>query len=172
MTTINSTQFTRQIGEHLVAAKLGRLRLFATPFAGNVPEFDLVVANGYGQSSLVQVKAINGHSWQFSDARTFLNIDMVRNEQKQIVQVVKGKKKLSNPNLVCVFVMLRESENDEFYIFRLKDLQAIIEKHYKENLKSKNGVRPKNSESTHCAVSPNDLLKYRDNWPLVLESLA
>ena len=33
---------TRQIGEHLVAAKLGRMDYVATPFAGNVPLFDLI----------------------------------------------------------------------------------------------------------------------------------
>jgi hypothetical protein len=70
--TGQSTQLTRQIGEHLVAAKLGRLGLFATPFAGNVPDFDLIVANGEGKSTLVQVKAINGPSWQFK-ADSFLN---------------------------------------------------------------------------------------------------
>jgi len=160
MATGISTQLTRQIGEHLVAAKLGRLGLFATPFAGNVPDFDLVVANDSGQSSLIQVKAINGPSWQFN-ASTFLDIEMVGNEQ-----VVKGKKKLSNPNLVCVFVLLLESEGDEFYIFTLKALQAEIAKTYK------GGIRPKNPLSMHCAVWPKQLLKYRDNWPLVLESLA
>jgi len=97
MATGSSTQLTRQIGEHLVAAKLGRLGLFATPFAGNVPDFDLVVANASGQSSLIQVKAINGPSWQFN-ASTFLNIEMVGNEQ-----VVKGKKKL--PHLKIEWVM-------------------------------------------------------------------
>jgi hypothetical protein len=160
MATGRSTQLTRQIGEHLVAAKLGRLGIFATPFAGNVPDFDLVIANDSGQSSLVQVKAINGPSWQFN-ASTFLNIELIANEQ-----VVKGKKTLGNPNLICIFVFLREIERDEFYVFRLKDLQAEIAKTYKA------GVRPKNPESMHCAVWPKQLVKHRDNWHLVLESLA
>jgi hypothetical protein len=46
-TVVNSVgkrphQITRQIGEHLVAAKLGRMGYFATPFAGNVPLFDIL----------------------------------------------------------------------------------------------------------------------------------
>ena len=160
MATGYSTQLTRQVGEHLVAAKLGRIGLFATPFAGNVPDFDLVVANGSGKSALIQVKAINGPSWQFN-AGTFLNIEMAGNEQ-----VIKGKKRLGNPNLVCVFVFLRESEGDEFYVFRLRDLQSEISKAYK------GGVRPKNPQSMHCAVWPKQLLKHRDNWPLVLAFLS
>ena len=155
-----STQLTRQIGEHLVAAKLGRLGLFATPFAGNVPDFDLVVANGEGKSLLVQVKAINGPSWQFKADR-FLSIRMVGNKQ-----VVEGKKRLSNPNLVCVFILLSEGEHDEFYVLRLKDLQAEVAKTYK------GGIRPKNPLSKHCAVWPKQLAKYKDNWQLVSESIA
>lgn len=34
-----NSQLTRQIGEHLVLAKLGRLGYSASPFAGNVPQF-------------------------------------------------------------------------------------------------------------------------------------
>ncbi len=160
MATGQSTQLTRQIGEHLVAAKLGRLGLFATPFAGNVPDFDLIVANGEGKSILVQVKAINGPSWQFK-ADTFLTIEMAGKEQ-----VVKGKKQLGNPDLICVFILLGAEEKDEFYIFRLKELQAEIANTYK------GGVRPKNHLSMHCAGWPKQLTKYRDNWSVVLESIA
>lgn len=46
-------------------AKLGRLGYIATPFAGNVPDFDLLVGNNSGRSIPVQVKAINGPSWHF-----------------------------------------------------------------------------------------------------------
>ncbi len=162
MATGQSTQLTRQIGEHLVAAKLGRIGLFATPFAGNVPDFDLIVTDGKGKSTLVQVKAINGPSWQFK-ADSFLNIEMVGNKQ-----VIQGKRTLVNPNLVCVFVLLSEDEQtkqDEFYIFRLEDLQAELAKTYKA------GVRPKNHLSTHCAIWPKQLTRYKDNWQLLFESL-
>ena len=64
MVTGRSTQLARQIGEHLVAAELGRMRFIATPFAGNVPNFDLLVANEAGTAIPVEVKAINGPSWQ------------------------------------------------------------------------------------------------------------
>jgi hypothetical protein len=70
-----SNQLTRQVGEHLVAAKLGRLGYVATPFAGNVPDFDLLIADEQGRSLPIQVKAINGPSWQFQ-ASTFLDIEI------------------------------------------------------------------------------------------------
>ena len=84
MATGRSMQLTRQIGEHLVAAELGRQGLIATPFAGNVPEFDLLVADKKGRAMPIQVKAINGPSWQFN-AKSFLDIETVNG-----VQRVKG----------------------------------------------------------------------------------
>ena len=157
MATGRNTQLTRQIGEHLVAAKLGRLGYIASPFAGNVPMFDLLAADIRGYSIPIQVKAINGPSWQFR-ADTFLEIVIIDG-----IQVVKRKKKLLNPNLLCIFVLLKEDEKDVFYIFKLKDLQKHFSKTYK------GGRRPKNPESMHCAVWPGDLEPFRENWSLMAD---
>ena len=69
MATGHDNQLTRQIGEHLVAAELGRRGYVATPFAGNVPMYDLKVAKNqktyshctaqFGQKSL-KIFAITG----------------------------------------------------------------------------------------------------------------
>jgi len=79
-----STQLTRQIGEHLVTAELGRKGIIATPFAGNVPEID-IVAHANGVTTGIQVKSINKGAWQF-DIRKFLNVEL-----KPTGQTVKGK---------------------------------------------------------------------------------
>ena len=110
-----SNQLTRQIGEHLIAAKLGRMGCVASPFAGNVPLFDILAADASGHSIPIQVKAINGPSWQYQ-ADTFLEIELIDN-----LQHVRGKKPLLNPNLVCIYILLNPNERDEFYIFRLRD---------------------------------------------------
>ena len=159
MATGRSTQLTRQIGEHLIVAKLGRLGYIATPFAGNVPDFDLLIANDEGYSIPVQVKAINGGAWQFQISK-FLDVEIVDD-----VQYVRDARKLANPNLVCIFVLLSEDEKDEFYIFSLKDLQAFFLKTYK------GGRRAKNPKSFHCAILPRDLEQFRDNWSLIEMSL-
>lgn len=159
MATGLSTQLTRQIGEHLVAAKLGRMGYVAAPFAGNVPLFDLLAANERGFTIPVQVKAINGPSWQYR-ADSFLEIEIIDGYQH-----VRGKKKLLNPALVCVYVLLAlEEQKDEFFIFSLKDLQ----KHTATVYTSRR--RPKNPTSTHCAVWPKDLARFRDNWGLIQKS--
>jgi hypothetical protein len=41
------------------------------------------------------------------------------------VQVVKGKRNLLNPNLICIFVLLIGRGKDEFYVFRLRTWKSI-----------------------------------------------
>ena len=159
MATGRSSQLTRQIGEHLVVAKLGRLGYIASPFAGNVPEFDVLIADEKGHSIPVQVKAINGISWQFR-VNSFLDIEIIDD-----VQQIKGQRKLNNPNLLCIFVLLSEDGKDEFFIFRLKDLQAFFLQNYK------GGRRPRNPQSMHCAIFPKDLAHFKDNWKLIEQAL-
>jgi hypothetical protein len=116
MATGREMYLTRQIGEHLVAAKLGRMGYVATPFAGNVPTFDLLIADPRGYAVPVQVKAIRGGSWQHR-ADAFLNIETINGDQK-----VRGSLRLLNPNLLCVYVLLNEDESDNFYIFQIESI--------------------------------------------------
>lgn len=155
-----SNQLTRQIGEHLVVSKLGRLGILATPFAGNVPDYDIIASDTSGRSLPIQVKAINGPSWQFS-AASFLEIEFKGNRQ-----VIKGRAKMINPRLICVFVLLKPDEQDEFYIFRKRFLQNHFQKCYK------GGIRPRNPKSTHCAIWPKEIIAYRDNWTLITKRFA
>jgi hypothetical protein len=160
MATGRGMQLTRQIGEHLVAAELGRLGYIAAPFAGNVPMYDLLAADSRGYATPVQVKAINGGSWQFS-ADSFLNIEVVNGEQ-----VVKGTKKLLNPKLLCIFVLLIGRGKDEFYLFHLSDLQKYCVKVYRPR-----GQSSKNPDSRHSAVSPKEVSRFKDNWRLLESTL-
>lgn len=161
MATGYSTQLTRQIGEHLVAAKLGRLGYIAAPYAGNVPLFDILAADGAGFTIPIQVKAIWGGSWQYH-AGHFLKIEIVDGFQH-----VRGKLALVNPSLVCIYVLLSKEEGkDEFFIFTLSDLQEYTFEHYKSRR------RPRNPNSMHCAVLPKDLECYRSNWTVIEKAFA
>lgn len=102
---------------------------------------------------------INGPSWQFN-IQQFLRIEVVDN-----VRHVRGKVNLPMPGLVCVFVLLRQTGNDEFYIFRMRDLQDHFAKTYR------GGRRPLNPHSMHCAVWPSDLQQHKDKWEVVFEAL-
>lgn len=159
MATGRSTQLTRQIGEHLVAAELGRKGIIATPFAGNVPQFDLLVATEAGQAVPVQVKAINGPSWQFN-AASFVRIDITDD-----FQTLLGPREDIQRDLVCVLVLLRAAGSDDFFTLRVSDLQHLIATNYK------GGRRPKNPQSTHCAVWPKDVEAFR-GWTALEQALS
>lgn len=159
MATGYNMQLTRQIGEHLVVAELGKRGITATPFAGNIPYYDVLAANENGQSIPIQVKAINGGSWQFNITK-FLNIEFLDDRQ-----IIKGMKDFKYQNLICVFVLLNSTDSDEFYIFHWSFLQKFFYKNYT------GGIRPRNPKSTHCAILPKDLVKFKDNWSLITKKL-
>ena len=70
-----SNKLVGQIGEFLVFAELGRRGYVATPFSGNVPDFDIIAVDARGQSLPIQVKTNGGAgSCQFS-GRKHLRID-------------------------------------------------------------------------------------------------
>lgn len=166
MATGRSMQLTKQVGEYLVAAELCRRRLIATTFTGNVPDFDILAIDEQYRTVPIQVKTIRGVSWQF-DAGKFLKIQKNNGRQE-----VTGKTNLPYADLLCIFVRLVRQGQDEFYIFRIRDLQDIIDGQYRGFLKSKEGVRPRNPGSTHTAVRPTQLAQFRDNWDLLSDSKA
>ena len=162
MATGRSNQLTGHIGEHLVAAELGRRGLFATPFAGNVPDYDLLVVDERGRAVPVQVKTISKGDWQFKKNQ-FINIEIKRN-----VQYKKGKVRLRDPSLLCVFVRLRggDRNEDEFYIFHVCELQNLI---YRQCAARKR--RPRNPLSMHCRVKPSDIKPHADRWQVLYAAL-
>ena len=155
MATGRSTQLTRQIGEHLVAAELGRKDIIATPFAGNVPHFDLLASTQDGRAFPVQVKAINGSSWQFN-ATSLLKIKIVGD-----FQTVLGPREDLDRTIACVLLLLKEAGKDVVYTLLLFQLQELLFKQYK------GGKRPKNPQSTHCALWPKHLVGF-EGWDMLL----
>ena len=68
MATGRQNKLTGQAAEHLVCAELGRRGFIATPFAGNVPTFDVVAVDAACRAVPIQVKATRGDTWP-TDAR-------------------------------------------------------------------------------------------------------
>ncbi len=161
-----NAQLARQIGEHLAVAELGRKGYIATPFAGNVPDFDILAVNSQGKSLPIQVKAIRGSSWQLSIDK-FFDINM---EDK----IQEGKEKLIDSDLICIFVNIKEQSPDDFYIFQLKNLQQYFQEEYFK--RNDQGIlrreRTKNPQSKHCAVWPKDISQYKNNWDLIKKAFG
>jgi hypothetical protein len=140
MATGRSNQLTKQIGEYLVAAELGRLGLVAATFSGSVPEYDIVATDSAFSSVLIQVKAITGTSWQF-DIRRFVNVHL--DDKTQLV----GDPVLVTNDIVCVMVALNGYGSDRFYVLPLKTLQQLLIDGHCAYLAKHGGVRPKKYDS-------------------------
>lgn len=151
-----NNQLTKQIGEHLAVVELGRRNIIATPFAGNVPDIDVL---GYANNKpiAIQVKAINQNSWQF-DIRNFLKVSLTQKRQ-----IIKGKNTNLNRSIICIFIAIdrSQSKDDEFYIFKLGWLQDYFYETYKGR------KLPHNINSFHCAIWKKDMKKFRENWKLL-----
>lgn len=157
MASGRANQLTKQIGEYLVAAALGRLGLVAATFSGNVPDYDIVATDSEFSSVLVQVKAVTGTSWQF-DIRRFVDIQLAGRRQ------VIGRPVPVSSEIVCVMVALASHGSDRFYILPLKKLQGLLIEGHRRYLAKHGGVRPKKYDSFHCAISEKDLAPFKDGW--------
>jgi hypothetical protein len=159
----HDTQLTRQIGEHLVTAELGRREIIASPFAGNVSHID-ILAYKNGKSIPLQVKAIRGGDWQFTIDK-FVKVE-IENE----IQILGAKHTPNIEHLLCIFVLLDTAYGkDKFFIFEWEQLQNIAETKYRAWLVTKGGRRPRNQKSLHCSISPNDLAQFEGKWKILDE---
>jgi hypothetical protein len=160
---------TQQLGEFLVAAELARRKLIATPFAGNVPAFDILVADEQCRTLPIQVKTTSVSTWP-----TRVNHWMdVKIDTKARKQIYRGPLKISEQNLifVCVAVSKSNDSRDRFFIMRKKELQGICIEGYRRWMDSHGWKRPRNYRSMDLRFSIADIEQYEDNWDLVSTEL-
>ncbi len=170
MATGRSNKLVGQIGEFLVCAELGRLGLIATPFAGNVPGFDVIATDEHYNSVPIQVKANNGGStWQFNGDK-YLDIDY---DPKTKKQTIGGLKKIADPNLIFVFVWLghRKKSPDRYFVLTKRELQQVMRDHYEKYLRDHDGQRPQNPESRFIAIRLPELAPYENRWKMAENAL-
>ncbi len=161
MASGKDNKLTGQIGEYLVTAELGRRGIIATPFSGNMPDFD-IVAYAEQKTTHLQVKTIRKGDLQLNNIRKFLNIEVETEGQK-----IKGKNINLDRKLIYVCVFLGEKiGEDEFFIFSQGWLQDHI---YKTYLVRKPPLKIK---SFHYAMRKNMMLKHKDNWKLIEKRLS
>lgn len=154
-----------QVGEFLVCAELGRRGFIATSFTGNVPEFDLIVADGSLKTLPVQVKTSRGHSWPTTASKW---IDITIDEEGQR-QVDHGNSDIPHPDLIYVCVLLAAPESDysdRYFILLKRDLQIICARNYRGWMSKHNWRRPKNFRSLDNRYYVVDLEPFEDNWDL------
>ena len=165
-------RLTGQVGEFLVCAQLGRLGVVATPFAGNVPGFD-VIAAGPGHATVpIQVKTSHGPSWVTRIDRWL----RVAYDPRRRRHVFDGRSRLRNPGLIHVFVALGpdgrgadpSTRQAKFFVLTARAVQDIIRRDYLRAMKPRGFRRPQNPSSMHWALLAKDLEPYAERWDLVL----
>jgi hypothetical protein len=156
----------KQIAEHLVCAELGRHDLLATPFSGNVPKYDVLVADDSGRALPIQVKASRRTNWQ-ENARDWMDLEY---DAQTKSQRYLGRKTLPNPDLVYVLVALAPSDSsnhDRFFVMTMADLQDCCVRHYKVDMDMRGWRRPKKPDSFHISYEIGEIEDFEDNWALI-----
>ena len=168
MATGLSNKLTGQVGEYLTCAELARRGMIATTFTGNVPEFDLIVCNKLLRAIPIQVKTSTGSSWR-SRADFWMNIDF---DDGKKMQIDKGAKQISNPDLIYVSVAMgEEREADRFFICEKTDIQTVCINAYTRWMNQCGWKRPRNYKSLDNRYTVSDLLPFENNWNLVADRL-
>ena len=145
--------------------ELGRLGYITTTFTGNVPDFDILVADKNLKAKFIQVKTIQrGGAFQ-SNVDKWMNIT-----SKKKKQIILGKARISTPGLIHIMVVLGDKYGeDEFYWLTKRQLQKAYFQSYSDWLKEHGGIRPRKPESHHCSVCPEELKAYRINWEEIIK---
>lgn len=165
MATGRTNQLTGAVGEFLVAAELCRLNLLATPFAGNVPHYDIIASGQFGGHLAVQVKTIRGLRWQF-DIKSYADVQLFDDGRQQVVALLPEP----FPGLIDVLVVLKQEEagRDRFFVLEWKELRDILVGGHKAYLQKHDGRRPKKPDSFHCALGIKDVEPFENQWRKIL----
>ncbi|MBD1401879.1 hypothetical protein [Pelovirga terrestris] len=165
-----NNKLTGQVGEYLVCAELGLRGFLSTPFAGNVPEFDLVIADRNLNTLPIQVKTVTFGGALRSKATDWLNIEI---DHINKCQIDHGDAEVSNPGLIYVLVMLRKEENDNhrFFIFTKKNLKQVCAEGYRRYMERHNWKRPRNYESLDCSPTAMEFQQFENNWDLIEQQI-
>lgn len=163
MATGREMKLTGATGEFLVAAELCRRGLMATPFAGNVPHYDIIASGQAGGHLAVQVKTVTKGSWQF----TVTQFVEIRFDGQR--QIVGARKEEPYPGLWMVLVALAAEgdSSDHFYVLTWDELRDLLVERHRAYLGKHGGVRPRSPKSTHVSLPQEALAPFRNRWQIL-----
>ena len=171
-----NNKLTGQIGEFLVCAELGKRGLIATPFAGNVPAFDVLAADELCRTVPIQVKASSPmKEWELNSwpalATDWMDIEL---DEATGRQHLHGPKVITNPDLIYVCVALAPVDTikrDRFFVLRKCDIQDAIIEGYSLWMDERNWTRPRNVKRMDSRYFLPSIEKFENNWNLITEQL-
>ena len=168
---------TGATGEYLVATELSKRGFTASTLPGGAPQID-ILAYKDGVAIPIQVKASKEKCVSL-DAKKFADIEFegeIQSINRDNGRDGKNEEGEIDPYLIWIIVFLGK-ENDsipEFYICRGSDIQKAVIDYYSkflEGLEIK-GRRPRNWETTHHGLYPNQITDFKDNWGLLEKEIT
>lgn len=152
-----------QVGEYAVCAVLGKRGLIATPFAGNVPGFDVLVVDEKLNCLPIQVKTSSGSQWITGALTKYVEV------KKDGQRLVLGETLTPKyPDLIRVYVSLgKNGEADRFFVLTEREFFTAIVTYFRNWIDRTGGVRPRKPGSLHTAIKLEVLLPYENRWDLV-----
>jgi len=156
-----------QSGEFAVCSQLGKLGLIATPFAGNVPGFDVLAVDEHLNCVPIQVKTSRSHTWITGDMSKYAEV--TRPDRRIVLGEVR---KARHPDLIRVYVSLGSAgEQDRFFILTEQEFFDAAVASFKAWLHRIGGVRPRNPKSMHSTINVSILLEHENAWHRVTDQL-
>lgn len=171
MATGQDNKLRGAAGEFLVAAELCRRGLLATPFAGNVPYFDIIACGKSAGHVTIQVKAIDmsrSKWWQF-DIRKYVDVQMDADGKHQKIGSLRSE---PYQGLYFVLVELIDTGKDKFFILEWSALRDILAHKYEYDLARQGYLRAKNPESFHTAIGEDAVQEYQDSWDAIVSRVS
>lgn len=165
-------------GEHYVAAELNRREVYASPFSGNVPDFDIIATDvDRTATAFIQVKTKReGGSWQVGVKTGWAR--MTRSDCSEtkprtcsapctplLEEPIPGK-----PDHYWVFVTLLKKNRGQKYYIVTDDVvrRVLVRKSHCEYLKRNGGERPgPKHNSDHLGLTDKALKDWEDRWDVL-----
>lgn len=160
-----SNKLTGQIGEHLVAAKLGSLGFYASPYSGNVPDFDITAVNSLTLKSLpVQVKTSNANTLVHSQIDKWIEVELDKNNKYHFGELLP----VTNPEMIWVIVKLAagDIQHARFFICTKLEIRDRIVKRFMKFMEKHDFKRPGGGGSLQAILKYKELADTEDKWEL------
>jgi hypothetical protein len=157
-----------QIGQYSVCSELGRLGYISTPFAGNVPAFDILAVDEHCHSVPIQVKTTRGNSW-ISDMDDWADIEF---DPQTGIQTLIGPKAIPGDLIYVCVAIAKPGGKDRYFVLTMADLQKICIAHHRRWMEGHGWRRPRKPESLHSKYEIGELAPFENNWELITKQLV
>jgi hypothetical protein len=170
MNRILNNKLVGQVGEHLLSAKLGMMGFYASPYAGNVPSFDVTAVDAETlNSQVLQVKTSTTNTLVQSAICKWIETEV---DETGLYSFGK-QKDLIHPQMVWVLINIQSEDlgKAKFYICTEKEIQKAHINRFVSWIEGHGYRRPKRGKSMQSILTTSDLSMFEENWTLIKKGI-